>query len=257
MPLAAAASARPWRASSSSSARPKSRRARVILPLSMLETSRMELISSRRRWEACSTLCRWSWPRGPWTSRCRMVVKPMMWLRGVRSSWLILARKVLLARFAASASSARSASSVARRVRSSSRVLQLGADAFAHRQVGPQALGGAVHEPGGQADGQHGQGRQAAQDQAVLLPAAQVVPAGHADDDVEGVGLQAAVGIVAFDAVQTGAGQVLAVRRVPAQHVQQFLGNLAGCRRRCGCSDSGAPEPGRRCGWKPRPGGRG
>ena len=72
---------------------------------SIFDRSRMLLISSSRCCEARSTLasCSRSW--ASCERRISSPVMPMMALSGVRSSWLMLARKTLLARLLASAAS--------------------------------------------------------------------------------------------------------------------------------------------------------
>ncbi len=79
-----------------------------IRPASTLARSSTSLISSRRCFPLARTRSRkfrsLSWRRPSRFFR-RMLVKPMIELSGVRSSWLMLARKSLLALLAASASS--------------------------------------------------------------------------------------------------------------------------------------------------------
>ena len=82
-----------------------------IWPDSIFATSRMSLINSRR-WEALlSTVCKalsWSWLISPKTCSCNPSVIPRIALRGVRSSWLILARNSSLRRVALDSSMLRS-----------------------------------------------------------------------------------------------------------------------------------------------------
>ncbi len=82
----------------------------TILPASIFDRSRMSLITCSRWRAASSTLpSRWRCS-GASTSRAIRWVRPMIAFIGVRISWLMLARKALLARVAASAWSRAAAS---------------------------------------------------------------------------------------------------------------------------------------------------
>jgi len=98
----------------------KSVGSRLILPASILEKSRMSLMMPSRWWAALLTLSScWRWRSVAMSRRIRWV-RPMMAFIGVRISWLMLARKELLERLAASAASLAAASSAVRAATSSS-----------------------------------------------------------------------------------------------------------------------------------------
>jgi hypothetical protein len=95
------------------------------LPASILEKSKMLLMSSSRRSALVRTVDTHSSSIGPrFRSRRRLVI-PMIAFIGVRISWLMLARNSLLARLAASAASFadRSVSSAAALSRTCSRTM--------------------------------------------------------------------------------------------------------------------------------------
>jgi hypothetical protein len=75
----------------------------------------MRVSSESQELRRVSTKSRWSRPSGVSSSR---LVMPMMAFIGVRISWLMLARKALLARLAASAASLAWASAAWLRMRS-------------------------------------------------------------------------------------------------------------------------------------------
>ena len=78
------------------------------LPLSIREKSRISEISVSR-WLPCISISRsdvaWSAVTGPYSCSITVSACPRMTLSGVRSSWLIFAKKLLLAAFDASARS--------------------------------------------------------------------------------------------------------------------------------------------------------
>jgi hypothetical protein len=107
------------------------------LPASMRERSSTSLISPSRWPAAVDTLpSRSSWAGSVVASRIRPV-RPMMAFIGVRISWLMLARKALLARLLVSATSLAAASSAVRsRTSSSSRWLRVcSCDSLVRRAV--------------------------------------------------------------------------------------------------------------------------
>ena len=101
----------PQRASSASTENTASSSA--SLPASILDRSRMSLMSCSRCWAAVVSLSMRSRARPSWQSRRIRWARPMMAFIGVRISWLMLARKALLARLAASAASRASRSASA------------------------------------------------------------------------------------------------------------------------------------------------
>ena len=104
-PLEWARSARAWSVSSSASRREKGMGSRLSLPASILEKSRMSLMTLRRESAELLTRLRYSRCRGVSSVSRASSVMPMMPFIGVRISWLMLARNSLLARLAASAAS--------------------------------------------------------------------------------------------------------------------------------------------------------
>ena len=80
--------------------------ANCILPLSILETSRMSLTKESWNWEARAILSMHSLRRsGSRAFFLAIAVRPMMALMGVRISWDMRDKKTLLARLASSACS--------------------------------------------------------------------------------------------------------------------------------------------------------
>ena len=94
---------------------------KVRWPASILDTSRMSSMTARSPFPDCWMVRTASRSRSGRSAAARISAMPMTPLSGVRISWLIMARKVDLARLAASASSTARASSRVRAATSSSR----------------------------------------------------------------------------------------------------------------------------------------